>query len=155
MNRVGVGTGFRAWQKVGLIIALAFPVLELVGMFQLWQWIGAWTLLWLLLAAFLGFQLLAAERAGFMPRLVEALQAGRPPIGLLLHSGLRFLAAVFLIIPGPITDALALFLLLGTLFRRSGPTYVGPRAANDEIIEGDFRRVDETVAEITSRRDAP
>lgn len=127
------------------IIALAFPVLELIGIISIWGEIGAWTLLWLLLAMLAGASLIAVERAAFMPALAVAMMGGGNPIATLKASGLRFLAGVMLLFPGAISDILALFLLLWAGFRLPPPPprrYPGGPAANDDVIEGDFRRVD-------------
>lgn len=137
------------------IIALALPVLELVGIYHIWQLAGWWTLVWLALAVIAGIQLMALERLAFLPRMMASLSSGQMPFAILTGSGLRFVAAGLLIFPGAISDALALVLLLVSLFFRgpksaaSGADAAGtatpgyrPRAANDDIIEGEFRRED-------------
>lgn len=126
------------------IIALAFPVLEIVGIVLVWGEIGAWTLLWLLLAMLAGSALISLERVAFMPGLAAAMLGGGNPFQLLKVSGLRFLAGVLLIFPGAISDAFALLLLLWAGFRPPPPRMPrGPgAAANDDVIEGDFRRID-------------
>jgi UPF0716 protein FxsA len=125
---------------------LAFPALEMVAIYQLWTVLGWWTLAWLLLAAMIGFQIIAREREVFMARVMATLGAGGMPFGVLTRGGLRFLAAGLLIFPGPISDVIAVVLLLASLFvgargvaRDHG---VGPRAANDDVIEGEYHRVD-------------
>lgn len=127
------------------IIALAFPVLEIIGIVLIWDKIGAWTLLWLLLAMLAGAALIALERVAFLPGLAGALLAGGNPFDALKASGLRFLAGLLLIIPGPVSDVMALFLLIWAGLRPSPP--VMPRrpgqAANDDVIDGDYRRVDD------------
>ncbi len=127
------------------IIALAFPVLELIGIISIWGDIGAWTLLWLFLAAVAGSTLISLERVAFMPGLAAAMLAGGNPLATLKASGLRFLAGLLLIFPGAISDVLALLLLLWAGFRPPPPrTPRGPgAAANDDVIEGEFRRMDE------------
>jgi UPF0716 protein FxsA len=144
--------GFRwVWASLG-IIALALPALELVAIYQVWGVLGAWTLAWLALAALAGFWLMALERLAFLPRVVATLAGGGSPWGILTGSGLRFVGAGLLIFPGPLSDALGLLLLLASLIpggARAGrdappmgaPRH-GPRAANDDIIEGEYKRVD-------------
>lgn len=144
--------GFRwVWASLG-IIALALPALELVAIYQIWGLIGAWTLAWLALAALAGFWLIALERLAFLPRIVASLSGGASPWGIITGSGLRFVAAGLLIFPGPLSDAVALLLLLASLLTGGvqptrappgmGSPRHGPRAANDEIIEGEYKRVD-------------
>ena len=138
------------------IIALGFPALELAGIYQIWQQIGAWTLLWLAAAVVAGIAVLRQAQAEFLPRMMYASFEGRTPFAALWHSGRQFLAGVLLIFPGAISDGLAVILLLGSLGSRpprQGPGQ-GPRAANDEpgvkprsgssqdVIEGEWRRED-------------
>ncbi len=126
------------------IIALAFPVLELVGIIYIWGTIGPWTLLWLLLAVLAGAALISVERIAFLPGLAGAMLGGGNPFAALKVSGLRFLAGVMLIFPGPISDVLAIFLLLLSGFRPTPRRPAGrpENAANDDVIEGDYRRID-------------
>lgn len=133
------------------IIALALPVLELVGIYQAWQVAGWWTLVWLAGAALFGLWLMALERLAFLPRLAAAMSGGGAPFSVLTGSGLRFIAAGMLVFPGFISDALALALLIGSVFlggsggkpaRDAGRRTHAPRAANDDVIEGECRRVD-------------
>jgi len=126
------------------IIALAFPLLELAGIIYIWHQIGAWTLLWLLASIFAGWSLISAERLTFMPRLAAVMAGGENPFAVLRGSGLRFLAGVLLIFPGAISDVIAVIMLVWSFTRSSGPGMPhGPgSAANDDVIEGEFRRMD-------------
>lgn len=122
------------------IIALAFPVLEIVGLALTWGRIGAWTLLWLLLAALAGAALIALERVAFLPALAAAVLAGKSPLASMQASGLRFLAGLLLIFPGVLSDALALCLVAWAGLRPPPPPR---RPVDDGVIEGEFRRVDD------------
>lgn len=134
------------------IIALAFPLLELYGIVTVWHWIGGWTLLWLLASGIAGAFLIATERLTFMPRMVGVMMGGADPFAVLKGSGLRFLAGILLVFPGFFSDLLAGVLLLISLFQptppagnwqdMSGGMRNPHRAANDDVIEGDFHRVD-------------
>lgn len=136
------------------IIALAFPLLELYGIVTVWHWIGGWTLVWLLAAALAGGALIAAERLTFMPRMVGVMMGGENPFAALKGSGMRFLAGALLMFPGFFSDILAGLFLLLSLFQPTptmrhwqgeddGPRAPGPgRAANDDVIEGEYHRVD-------------
>ncbi|MFZ5483325.1 MAG: FxsA family protein [Pseudomonadota bacterium] len=130
-----------------LIIALAFPVLEIAGIAFVWDRIGAWTLFWLAIAVPTGLGLIALERVAFLPLMAGTVLAGGHPLQALKSSGLRFLAGVLLIFPGFFSDALALLFLILSGFRRTPAPVARPesrpgQAANDEIIEGDYRRID-------------
>jgi len=132
------------WVTSALIIAFAFPVLEMLGIYRIWQVIGAWTLVWLGLAVLAGLALIAAERASFLPRLLDALRRGAHPVRLLFASGQRFLAGLCLIVPGALSDIAAVLLLLGAaiLHLRMPPPPPPPRPDEPGVIEGEFRRVD-------------
>lgn len=126
------------------IIALAFPVLEIVGIVSIWGHIGAWTLLWLLLAVAAGAALISVERVAFMPGLAAAMLGGGNPFDAIKASGLRFLAGLLLIFPGAISDVVALFLLLWAGFRPAPPARGGAGSVPDDgVIEGEYRRLDD------------
>lgn len=133
------------------IIAVALPVLELVGIYWIWQWAGPWTLLWLAGAVLAGIALIRLEHATLAPRLMHALLHGQAPLRDLLGIGLRFLAGILLILPGALSDAVALILLLFTLGRKAPPPAPSgtppsapPRDRPDsgDVIEGEYRRMD-------------
>lgn len=126
------------------IIAVALPVLEIVGIVLIWGELGFWTLLWLLLAFIAGSALISLERVAFMPGLAASMMAGGNPFQALKTSGLRFLAGLLLIFPGAISDAVALILLLFSGFRPAAPAARRrpTQAANDDVIEGEFKRMD-------------
>lgn len=120
------------------IVTLGFPALELAGIYQIWQVIGAWTLAWLGLAVLAGIAVLRVAQAEMLPRLMFSALEGRAPLAVLWESGRRMLAGVLLILPGAISDVLAVILLFWP--GSAGPR--GPRAANDDFIEGEWRRLD-------------
>lgn len=124
-----------------LAILLAFPVLEIFTLVRLADWAGWWLLGWLLLAAAFGVALLRDAGFGAPVRLLAALQSGQS-LGMSLWYGfVPFAAGVLLIFPGVISDVLALLLLLLPLPGRRGRGM--PAAANDEVIEGEWRKMDE------------
>jgi UPF0716 protein FxsA len=132
----------RAW--FGVIIALGLPALELVGIYLIWQRIGAWTLAWLAAAAAIGLWLLRREHFNFLPRLAQTLLAGHTPFAVLFATARRILAGLLLIFPGAGSDLLALALLLWPGGRPPGqrPPRSGS-ARHDGVIEGEFERVDQ------------
>ncbi len=140
--------------NVGLglaIIVLAFPILESVGIYYLWQTIGVWTLAWLALGILLGWSLMLHVQKGWALQLMGALQSGASPWHALTTVGLRFFAGLLFIIPGPVSDTIGLMLLLVSfvlptpaLQPRDGFGSVGgDRATNPEVINGEWRRVDD------------
>lgn len=136
---------------------MAFPLLELYGIVRVWGLMGAWTLAWLLLAVLAGAALIAVERVAFLPGVAASVLAGDSPLTALKTSGLRFLAGILLILPGVMSDVLAVLLLLWAGLRPipapvpppgprpqpgAGP---GPRTnarTGDDVIEGEYRRID-------------
>ncbi len=93
------------------VILAALPVLDLYWSMRLAHWSG--TPLWAMLGAstVIGLSLLSAERATFRARTVAALGA-TPGMRALLDSGRKVLAAMLFIMPGVISDAVAVLLLL-------------------------------------------
>ena len=122
------------------IIAVAFLALEMVGMYLIAQEIG-WmrTVLWLLAAFVSGVWVIRHAGAGFLPNLATSLNKGHAPFGVLWVTGRRFLAGVLLILPGAISDLIALVLLLWP-GPKLPPAQGTPR--DDGVIEGEFRRED-------------
>lgn len=121
-----------------VLLVLSFPVLEAIGLYWLANQIGWWVLVWLALSAMAGLTLIRFERTAWSMRLLSTLQSGSPLGVSLFASGRMLLAGILLLFPGVISDLLALVLLLlpGTLKSRSRV----PRAANDDVLEGEFRR---------------
>lgn len=127
-------------------IVLAFPVLDFMATVRLAHWTGtpAWAWFGLSLAA--GIYLLRNERLAFRARTVAALHGEEPLFRGLLDSGRKVLAGVLFVIPGIVSDLMALALLMlpinvgrayGAQTAPAGRTY-GSR----DTIDGEFRRVD-------------
>ena len=135
--------GGLAW--LALIIAVAIPALEMVGIYQVAQKMG-WglTLLWLIAAAWAGVMLIRAQPRELSSRLGQALARGETPFGAMWASGRRLLAGVLLILPGFGSDVLAVLLLIWP------PASAPPRpnapgsdpSGEAQVIEGEFRRDD-------------
>ena len=122
-----------------VLLLLSFPVLEAIGIFWVADEIGGWVLLWLLADVAIGIALIRFERVAWGARLLFSVQSGTHPVAALFASGRILLAGGLLVFPGFISDALALVLLLipGTWARRQPDP---ARAANDDVLEGEFRR---------------
>lgn len=119
-----------------LLILLAFPVLELVILFQLAARFGWWLLGYLLCAALGGWLLIQDEQFAVFGRLAATLTSGEHPVRALLASAKKVVAGLLLIIPGVLSDVLALVLLLMPAPRMRRPQ---PRP-DDGVIEGEWRR---------------
>lgn len=123
-----------------LIILLGFPLTELVVLIRLSEQYGWWVGAYLLLAAAIGWSLIQGERLAVFSRLHQITQSGQSPMIALLGSARRFLAGVLLIIPGVISDVMAILILLIPM-PKSHTTKVAD-GATDGVIEGEWRRED-------------
>jgi UPF0716 protein FxsA len=92
---------------------LALPLLEIAGFVIVGKQIGALATVVLVLASTVaGSMLLRHQGFGVMAKVRAEMDAGRDPSRQLAHGAMIVLAAVLLIVPGFITDILALLLLL-------------------------------------------
>jgi UPF0716 protein FxsA len=134
-----------------LAILLAFPVLEIWLLIELGSRYGVWVLVYLVTVAVLGWRLLQDEKLLMFGRMAQTLTQGGTPAKALFGSAKNLIAGIFLIIPGVLSDALAVVLLLipSAKVGYTGPMHDGAqpppsqqKAANDDVIEGEFRRED-------------
>lgn len=130
-----------------LVILLGFPLLELWLMIELFQAYGWAFFCYLVLVGFLGFRLLKDEKIMMLGRMAQTIQAGQTPMKALLSSFKNMAAGVLLIIPGVVTDAIAVILLLIPSVKtpntgKHQTHNASTPAANDDVIEGEFTRED-------------
>ncbi len=132
-----------------LMIFVGFPALEIYATVTVADYIGWWTLLWLILSALAGWLLIKEESVAIFGRIMVAMQNGQTPFSALWDSGRTFLAGGLLIFPGVLSDVIALILLL--LPNRSEQPAQGGyetgsfekgRFEDDGIIEGEGRIVE-------------
>ncbi len=134
-----------------LFALIAFPVAEAWSIMWVAGHVGWWALAWLVAAFFGGIALIRFERIAFAPRMLFSMQRGDSPFRALFASTRLFVAGGLLMFPGLITDVMALALLLYPGTWRRPP--IARAAANDDIIEGEFRREAESPADRFPRRD--
>lgn len=120
-----------------LAILLAFPLFELYLLIRLAALYGWWLALYLLFTATAGWLLIQEERMAVFGRLFHILQSGHHPGGALLSSARKLLAGVLLILPGVLSDIIAVLLLLIPM-----PSGEERRPVDDGVIEGQWRRED-------------
>lgn len=129
-----------------LVILLAFPVLEIWLLVELGTRYGWWLLAYLVIVAMLGWRLIQDEKLLLIGRMAQTLSQGGTPAKVLFGSAKNLIAGILLILPGVLSDALAVILLLmpspkgAPAGPRAGSTKA--KAANDDVIEGEFRRED-------------
>jgi UPF0716 protein FxsA len=97
---------------VGLFL-IVVPVLELVLLIKVGQWLGAWQTVALVVAmAFTGLWIISRQSFTVLRQSLEALSEGRPPVTQVLDGLFLMLAGALFLMPGFITDALAILLLI-------------------------------------------
>ena len=141
---------------IGLIL-LAFPFAEIFLLVDLAHKYGWWLLFYLVVIGFLGLQLIKGEKLLLSAKMMQSLSAGDNPIKTVLGSARNMVAGVLLIIPGVISDIIAVILLLIPISKPSlssannaqyQETYQprgrpSPNAANDDVIEGEYVEIKE------------
>jgi UPF0716 protein FxsA len=98
-----------------LLVALicALPILEIAGFVVIGGRIGlGFTLLWLLAAGIAGMTLIRHGGLNALIKLQGALQEGREPGHSLIDGAVMVTAGLLLIVPGFVSDLLALILIL-------------------------------------------
>ncbi|MGL6071055.1 FxsA family protein [Craterilacuibacter sp.] len=130
-----------------LLLILAYPFLEVTSLIYMAGKLGGgFVLFWVLASALIGIVMLRNQRMATLLTLGALFnQKGNVSVYSLLWPVRYLLAGVLFLIPGIISDILAVILLLPL----SGP---GPKvrmpeagAPRDGAIEGEYTRVDETV----------
>ncbi len=127
-----------------MLALLAFPVAEIWILVSLAQQYGWWVAVYIIGIALLGLQLIRDEKQQLSGRMMQNLTQGGNPMKAMFGSARNIIAGVLLVIPGVITDIIAVILLLIPIKSggQSSPAYKGQRAANDDVIEGEFHRED-------------
>ncbi|MDO8961767.1 MAG: FxsA family protein [Methylophilus sp.] len=137
------------------LILLAFPIAEIVLLIQLADQYGWWLLLYLVVIGFLGLQLIRGEKVLMAPRMMQSMMGGNP-VKALLGTARNMVAGVLLLIPGVISDVIAVVLLLIPI-EQTKPNPQGDvsgkgfgktkyqQSANDDVIEGEFTHIKEDL----------
>ena len=127
-----------------MLILLAFPIAEIWILVSLMHQYGWWVVLYLVVVALLGLQLIRDEKLLFSGRMMQSLTQGGNPMKAMFGSARNIFAGVLLIIPGVMTDVIAAVLLLIPIHNKvqEPPPYQSEKAVNDDVIEGEFHRED-------------
>lgn len=130
-----------------VLILLAFPILEIAILIQLCERYSWWVLVYLILIGYLGIQLIRSEKDLIARRIFQQMGAHSNPVGAIFSSARTMFAGVLLLVPGVVTDAIAVILLLiptpkdaAQANSKSSPFRA---SANDDVIEGEFTEVNE------------
>ena len=139
---------------IGLIL-LAFPFAEIFLLVDLAHRYGWWLLLYLVVVGLLGLQLIKGEKLLLSAKMMQSVASGGNPIKTMLGSARNMVAGVLLIIPGVLSDVIAVSLLLipissskenqigATNQQQSNSSYQSAPAANDDVIEGEYTHVND------------
>lgn len=141
-----------------LLVFVAFPLIEIMLLIKAGEAIGFWPTVSLLIgAAVLGALVIRDQGLTMVPRMLAAVNDGKLPVEPLLDGYARVVAGALLIVPGFLSDAIGLVLLVpplrawcirrtlsgfsatGSGFRSSHPR----RSSRPTVIEGTYERVDE------------
>jgi UPF0716 protein FxsA len=117
-----------------LAILLAFPFFELYLLFRLAAVYGWWLVAYLLFTAVAGWLMIREVRLTVFGRLFHIMQSGHHPVIALLTSARKLLAGVLLIVPGVMSDLIAVLILLIPMPSAEN------RRPDDGVIEGEWRR---------------
>ena len=96
-----------------IVALLLLPVLEIAVMIQVGSWLGGWEMLALLLmVTFLGVWIVKQQGIGAWSRIRGDLAAGQVPGVAIIDGALLLTAGVLFLIPGFVTDVVAVLLLV-------------------------------------------
>jgi len=126
-----------------LAIVLAFPVIDLFATLRFARWTGIPVWMWLAASTAAGFVLLRNERVAFRENTAAAMHGQQFALRGLFDSGRKVLAGVLFILPGVLSDLLALALLALPLNvgRELEPQAAHPyRRGRSDAFDGEFRR---------------
>lgn len=91
-------------------------LIEIAVFILIGEWIGlAWTLALIILTTVLGLILLRSQSLTVLKKMHEGMRAGRPTVFMNKETPFVMLAGMLLLIPGFITDAVGLVLLIPAL----------------------------------------
>ncbi len=147
-------------QLVPMLLFLGFPLLEIAVLILVGQWIGFWPTLGLLvLSAVVGMLVIRRQGVAMLGRMFDSVSRGGLVITSIVDSYAMIVAGCLLIVPGFITDALGLALLVPPLRRwllaavlpgmRTPPRDAAPTrepgasAKRPIVIEGSYERLDD------------
>jgi len=127
-----------------MLALLSFPIAEIWILISLAHQYGWWVAFYLIIMALLGLQLIRDEKSLFSGRMMQNINQGTNPIKAIFGSAKNIIAGILLIIPGVMTDIMAVILLLLPASNNGKHPNFHPseNAANDDVIEGEYHRED-------------
>jgi UPF0716 protein FxsA len=129
-----------------LMIVLGFPLIDPYATIRFARWTGVPVWGWLAMSFIAGAYLLRNERIAFRANTIAAMHGEQPLLRGLLDSGRKVLAGVLFLLPGVVSDLIALVLLALplNLGREFAPRAVaaGQFGGPAKAIDGEFRRIE-------------
>jgi UPF0716 protein FxsA len=130
-----------------LVILLGFPAADLYATLRFAQWTGVPVWVWLSISVVSGLLLLRNERTAFRAHVLAALHGEQSLLRGVVDSGRKVLAGLFLLLPGVVSDLIAVALLMLPINTGRGfepqPAGAGqPSYGRRESLEGEFRRIE-------------
>ncbi|NVK37360.1 MAG: FxsA family protein [Gammaproteobacteria bacterium] len=140
-----------------LAVLVLFPLIEVAVFAQVGGKIGAmWAVFLTLCTAFLGMFLIKTQGFRIITQVREQVAQGQMPAQTVLSGVMVFICGALLLIPGFVTDTLALIGLIPAvrqsmaaailskgLIIRNAPTSGRDQQGTGNVIEGQYRREDE------------
>ena len=127
-------------------IVMLFPLVDLFVTARFARWSGVPMWMWLTGSAIAGLWVLTNERGQFRDRTLAAFRGDQSLLRGLLDSSRRVVAGMLLIVPGILTDAIALVLLMLPINQRGAfgpaPVTAGDYRRGGSTLDGDYRRLD-------------
>jgi len=129
---------------VVLAIVLAFPALDLLATVRFARWTGVPVWMWLAMSTLAGFVLLRNERVAFRANTAAAMHGQHLMLRELFDSGRKVLAGFLFLLPGVMSDLMALILLALPLNLGPGlePVAYPRRRPRSDAYDGEYRRVE-------------
>jgi UPF0716 protein FxsA len=121
------------------LILLAFPAVEVYGLVKLAHVLHWWLAAWLGLTFITGLALIKEAGASLLMELIGSLMTPTGIIPAPIRSHRTLLAGFLLLLPGVLSDVIALCLLL---FGRDELPRFAPQRSHARTYEGQFRRHD-------------
>ncbi|MEO5764467.1 MAG: FxsA family protein [Casimicrobiaceae bacterium] len=124
-----------------IAIVLIFPLIDLYLTARVARLTGTPVWGWLVAGILGGWWVLRNERMSFRANTLAALHGEQSLLRGLVDSGRKVLAGLLFMLPGVLSDALALMLLMLPINRGPQPAVAG-RPPQRTPIDGDFHRLD-------------
>jgi len=129
-----------------LMIVLGFPVIDLYATVRFARWTGVPVWGWLAVSFLAGAYLLRNERMAFRAATIAAMHGEQPLLRGLVDSGRKVLAGMLFMLPGVLSDLVALVLLALPINvgREFAPHIVGAGAyrRSRKTHDGEYHRVE-------------